>query len=269
MISSNLKAAMVAVALCVLAGAAGAQGRESPPELQVAQIPFWVRPYLKEYRKQPHFRAMACARTGRGQGDYCFGYYPAPTARAAADGAMEMCGTGAQRLGIFAPCRLIFIGDTVVSGMRRAELDRAIEEYQAAAGPPGLWPGFRPGPVKGVAGVSFQKFTVTSGVIGGRPKDNRQAVSILDQGFYIHVQWVLDLAVVKRLIVRYELFDAAGRLVAERSDTRTPTQKHTNTWYRADISELHKPGKWKVSVYVSTGPGETKVGETYLDVKPD
>ena len=269
MISSIVRASMIAVALCALAGAAAAEGQGASAETQVAQVPFWAWPYVKELRKRPHFRALACARAGRGQGEYCYGYYEAPTARAAADGAVEMCKKGARWRGIFAPCRLLLVGDTEVSHLQGARLDRAIAEYQAAAGPPGLWPGFTPGPVAGIAGVSMRKFTVTSGVIGGRPRDNLQAVSVSDGGFYTHVQWALDLAVVKRLIVRYELFDAAGRQVANRSDIHVPTQVQWNTWHRTDISRTHKPGKWKVSVYVSTGPGEAKVGETYLTVEPE
>lgn len=269
MLSTILRVTTVAAMLCALAGAAGAQSRKDSGEQQVAQVPSWAQPYFKKYRKQPHFRALACARPGRPQGDHCFEFSAAPTARAAADSAMEMCDKGTRRLGIFAPCRLILVGDRDVSRMSRSQLNRAVDEYQTASGPPGLWPGFRPGPVKGVAGISMRKLTFTNGVTDYRPRDDLRAVNFSGGGFYIHLRWALNLALVKRLVVRYEVFDAAGRLVANRTDIFKPTVANWNTWHWIDIFKVNKPGKWKVSVYVSSGPGEAKVGETRLEVKPD
>lgn len=129
MISSILRASLVAVALCALAGTAAAEGQWTSAETQAGGVPFWMWHQFKAYKKKPHYRALACADAGR-QGVYCFSDHAYPTAEYAAEHVMERCRAEAQRHSVFAPCRLRFIGDIDVYGLTGQKLDAAIRVYQ-------------------------------------------------------------------------------------------------------------------------------------------
>ena len=284
MIGSTLRMAVLAAVLWAAAGGTGIAGEgdidatettEAPStgaradEIDVAGVPSRLWPFYKKYRTLPHYRALVCAGGGIRETVACASNSRANDPRVAIREAMASCKKMKQRHFPMGPsCKLRFIGDIDVSRMKRSQIDQVIEQYKKEVGPAGRGPGIWPGPVAGIAGVRVRKFTFTNGVKDALPVDDVAAIGFSDGSFYIHVKWELDLAVVKQFIVRYEVFDAADRLVANRSNFHAPESPRWNTWARINFYKVNQPGKWKVSIYVSTGPGEAKVGETYLTVKP-
>jgi len=291
MIGATLRMAAIAAVLWAVAGGTGiasgcdvdvTETTQAPSaeasstgaaadETQVAGIPSRLWPFYKEYRTLPHYRALVCAGGGMGEPVGCSSVCRANDPRVAIEKAMANCKKMMQRNYPVSspPCKLRFVGDTDVSGMNRSQIDRVVEQYLKEVGPAGRGPGIWPGPVPGIAGVRVRKVTFTSAVKNALPVDDVAAIGFSHGSFHIHVKWELDLAVVKQFIVRYEVFDAADRLVANRSNFHAPDSPRWNTWQRINFTKVSQPGKWKVAIYVSTGPGETKVGETYLTVTPE
>ena len=240
-------------------------------ETQVARIPSRLWPFYKKYRTLPHYRALVCAGGGMGEPVGCSSVCRANDPRVAIEKAMTNCKKMMQRNYPISspPCKLRFVGDTDVSGMDRSQIDRVVEEYLKKVGPAGRGAGIWPGPVAGIAGVRVRKVTFTSAVKDALPVDDVAAIGFSHGSFYVHAKWELDLAVVKQFIVRYEVFDAANRLVTNWSVFHAPKSARWNTWQRINFTKVSQPGKWKVAIYVSTGPGEAKVGETYFTVTPE
>lgn len=129
MISSIFRVGLAAIALSVTASAGVAEGHRVAPEIQVARVPSWMWQSYKAYRKQPHYRALACATLGRG--GFCSWVHSMPTAEYAVERVREHCnGQVSQRYPEFGSCRLYFIGDMDVYGLKGAKLEAAIEMYQ-------------------------------------------------------------------------------------------------------------------------------------------
>lgn len=240
-------------------------------EIDVAQVPSRLWHFYKKYKTLPHYRALACTGGGFREAAGCSSVCGAKDPRIAMEQALDNCWKMLResRGSLGGPCTLRFVGDTDVSSMNRLQIDRVVEEYLKKVGPAGRGPGIWPGPVAGIAGVRVRKVTFTSAVKDALPVDDVAAIGFSHGSFHIHVKWELDLAVVKQFIVRYEVFDAADRLVANRSNFHAPDSPRWNTWQRIKFTKVNQPGKWKVAIYVSTGPGETKVGETYFTVTPE
>lgn len=127
MIFSILRASLVAVALCALAGTAAAENQWTSAETQVAGVPSWMWHQFKAYKKKPHYRALACAED---RSSYCIWVYAFPTAKNAVDRAMEICHAEVRKRAIFAPCGLRFIGDIDVYGLKGQKLEAAVRVYQ-------------------------------------------------------------------------------------------------------------------------------------------
>jgi len=286
MIVATLRMAAIAAVIWAVAGGTGIASEcdvdvtettegpsaEAPAdEIEVAGVPSRLWPFYQKYKTLPHYRALVCAGGGMAEPVGCSSVCGANDPRVAIERATSNCKKMMLRdfpVGS-PPCKLRFVGDTDVSGMNRSQIDQVIEQYQKEAGPTDRGPGIWPGPVAGIAGVRVRKFTFTSDVKDAQPVDNVAAIRFSDGSFHIHVKWELDLAVVKQFIVRYEVFDATDRLVTNHSKFYAPKSARWNTWRRIVFSKVNQPGKWKVSIYVSSGPGEAKVGETYLAVKPE
>ncbi len=252
-----LRIFLVGIFLVIVTGCA-----EPGPNLPVG---LWH--IYEKYQTQPHYRAMACVRGTTMVG--CARAYGQPSPQAAVDLALNICRKEQEKQVERAPCSLRFVGDIDVSGMERSQIAGVLEQYQREASPGERAPGIWPGPVAGIAGVTVRKVTFATVVQDALPVDDVTAISFSEGSFHIHVKWELNLSVVKQFIVRCEVFDAADRLVTNRSIFHAPESPRWNTWQRINFTKLNQPGKWKVSIYVSTGPGEAKVGETYLTVKPD
>lgn len=240
-------------------------------EVEVAQVPSRLWPFYKKYRTLPHYRALACTSGSFREAAGCSSVCGAKHPRIAMEQALDNCWNMVRKSGgsLGGPCTLRFVGDTDVSRMNRSQIDQVVEQYVKEVAPADRGPGIWPGPVAGIAGVRVRKFTFTTGVKDALPVDEVTSVGLSDGSFHIHVKWQLDLDIVKQFIVRYEVFDAADRLVANRSVFHAPESPRWNTWQRINFSKTVQPGKWKVSLYISTGPGEAKVGETYLIVGPE
>lgn len=285
MIGATLRMAAIAAVVWAVAGgtaiavecdvdvteATEAPSAEAPAdEIDVAGVPSPLWRFYKKYKTLPHYRALVCAGHGIRETVGCSSVCGAKHPRVAIEQALDNCWKMKERNPSLAgPCTLRFVGDTDVFGMNRSQIDQVVEQYQKEVGPVDLGPGIWPGPVAGIAGVRVRKFTFTKGVKDALPIDDVAAIRFSDGSFYIHVKWELDLAVVKQFLVRYEVFDAADRLVSNRSAIYAPESPRWNTWQQIRLYKVNQPGKWKVSIYVSTGPGEAKVGETYLTVKPE
>jgi hypothetical protein len=82
----------------------------------------------KAYKKKPHYRALACASIGRS--GYCTWGYLLPTAEYAAERVLERCDEEVRQYPEMGQCRLRFIGDIDVEGLKGAELEAAIRVYQ-------------------------------------------------------------------------------------------------------------------------------------------
>lgn len=270
-LSSVAGGAAIAVECDLDAARAAETSAAAADEMQVAGVPSRLWPFYQKYKTLPHYRALACAGGGMGEPVGCSSVCGASDPRSAVNKAMANCKKLMQKNFPVShpPCKLRFIGDIDVSGMNRSQLDQAIERYRMEVGRTDRSPGIRPGPETGIVGVSVRKFTFTSGVKDAAPVDELAAIRFSEGSFVIHVKWELDLAAVKQFIVRYEVFDAANKLVANQSVFHAPESRRWNTWQRIKFSKTNQPGKWKVSLYVSTGPGETRVGETQFAVTPE
>jgi len=129
MISSIFRLGLAAVALCLTASSVVAEDQRIAAETQVARVPSWMWQTYKSYRKQPHYRALACATLGRG--GFCSWVHSMPTAAYAAERAREYCdGQVSRQYPELGSCRLYFLGDIDVYGLKGAKLEAAIEMYQ-------------------------------------------------------------------------------------------------------------------------------------------
>lgn len=127
----------------------------------------------------------------------------------------------------------------------------------------------RRGTAEGPAGVNVRDIAFTTGVQNAQPVDDLTSVSLSKGSFYIHLKWQLDLQLVKQFIVRYEVFDGQSRLVSNWSIFYAPETPQWNTWRRIQFTKFNELGQWRVAIYVSVGPGETKMVDRYLTVRPD
>ncbi|MCK5273338.1 MAG: hypothetical protein KAJ11_03765 [Alphaproteobacteria bacterium] len=73
----------------------------------------------------------------------------------------------------------------------------------------------------------------------------------------------------KQFIVRYEVFDGQSTLVSNWSNFYAPKSPRWNTWRKVNFTKFNQPGRWKVKIYASFGPGETRMADTYITVLPD
>lgn len=129
MISSIFRVSLAAVALGLFVGATQVQGQQIADEMQVARVPSWMWHTYKAYLKKPHYRALACATVGRA--GFCTSGHSMPTAAYAAERVLEYCDAQVSRQNPeLGACRLYFVGDIDVYGMRGAKLEAAIRVYQ-------------------------------------------------------------------------------------------------------------------------------------------
>jgi hypothetical protein len=89
--------------------------------------------FFEEYKKKPHFRAIATTgeQIGRTGGGYSTGRsWGHINARLAIEDAMESCERARKEKVIAPRCRLYAIGDILVSGMTQQQLAREIGLYE-------------------------------------------------------------------------------------------------------------------------------------------
>lgn len=129
MISSIVRVGLAAIALGLIVGPTVAEGQQIAAETQVARVPSWMWHTYKAYLKKPHYRALACATAGRA--GFCASGHSMPTAGYAAERVLEYCDAQVSRqYREFGSCRLYFIGNIDVSGLKASELEAAIRVYQ-------------------------------------------------------------------------------------------------------------------------------------------
>lgn len=221
----------------------------------------------EKYQTQSHYRAMACVEGTSRIG--CARAWGRGSAKSAADSALEICTKAQMTQAERAPCSLRFVGDTDVSGMKKSQLIQAIEQYQESVkATNGALPG-KPATTDGLAGVTVRDITFTTDVQDAKPVDDLTSISLSQGSFYIHAKWALDPDRVKQFIVRYEVFDGQSKLVSNWSIFHAPKSPRWNTWRKINFTKFNQPGRWKVTIYASVGPGETRMADTYITVLPD
>lgn len=252
-----LRILLLGLVLVVAAGCANS-GPNVPSQL-------WYT--YKEYLTQPHYRAMACVEGSEQVG--CNRTWQNASAKSAADRSLEGCNEAQVTKSERIPCSLRFVGDTNVSGMKKSQVAQVIEQYQEdVIATKGALPG-KPSTTDGLAGVTFLDITFTTEVQNAKPVDDLTSIPLSQEYFYIHAKWALDMDRVKQFIVRYEVFDGQSKLVSNSLKFYVPKSTRWNTWRQIKLTKFNQPGQWQIAIYISIGPGETKMADKYLTVLPD